>query len=446
MLTFFQRLLCIAITMIGLLLVGVACNSIPFTDPESDEDVTLTFYDATQPGFELSMNEVTAEASDHLPHISFENKNHREHGSVTEMLRGSDIPDLSVIPIYYLPEVIDRNGELLFNFDHPDMEDVTQSIHSNLIENIRTQGEGQLLALPYDRNVFALLYNREIFALFQENDPSDGMTWDEVIELASRTSGERGETLYFGIQPVFFQLFLRDALSSQLSLAFVDADNESADFSDPAWTPFMEWWRDMKNIETYEIDYDQHCEDCLFTDGQAAMHFVSRQQDYFQHYPLMERVAEEHIDVVSFPVFADRPGIGPDELSHVLVVSGTSEHIEETMEVVSYLLSDDHQLENARLGIASPLDNDNMIEHFGADVPGTENKNLEAFFVNDPAPAPTYSDLEMPVKAHFTSTQHDTSLHLHDNLTNEQMSIESILQELELILNQQVLPDIIESR
>ena len=58
-------------------------------------------------------------------------------------------------------------------------------------ENLIPQSsEGLLLGLPYNVTSYGIIYNQSIFDHFQVDTPLDGMTWEEIIELSKKVTGE----------------------------------------------------------------------------------------------------------------------------------------------------------------------------------------------------------------------------------------------------------------
>lgn len=58
---------------------------------------------------------------------------------------------------------------------------------------------GELYALPFQRHLTALFYNKATFDAFGIPYPTDGMAWDEVIQLASRFTDSPNGVKYNGL-------------------------------------------------------------------------------------------------------------------------------------------------------------------------------------------------------------------------------------------------------
>src|SRR5699024_5763762 len=81
-------------------------------------------------------------------------------------------------------------------------------IEPSLLEESRMFGDGELYTLPYTRGATVLHYNKDIFDLFGVDYPTDDMTWDEVIELASKVTGEKNGVEYYGLQTPYASIML----------------------------------------------------------------------------------------------------------------------------------------------------------------------------------------------------------------------------------------------
>lgn len=60
--------------------------------------------------------------------------------------------------------------------------------------------EGHIYGLPFQLSDFVLFYNKDIFDKFGVDYPKDGMTYDEIYELAKKLTRVEGENTYKGYQ------------------------------------------------------------------------------------------------------------------------------------------------------------------------------------------------------------------------------------------------------
>jgi len=137
--------------------------------------------------------------------------------------------------------------------------------------------------------------------------------------------------------------------------------------------------------------------------------------------------------LVSYPYIKDNPEWGPNGLQAVLAVSPLSKHQQQVFEVIAYMVSEEFQLENARMGDPSVLSGQQFREQFGADNPRYVGKNLSALFAlpNRRNPA-LISELERSIwSLDIQFPRPDL-----DGLTSGMKEVNEVIRTLESSLNQ----------
>jgi ABC-type glycerol-3-phosphate transport system substrate-binding protein len=291
------------------------------------------------------------------------------------------------------------------------------SFEPELLNHIRAWGKkGEILALPYSRTVTALHYNKRIFDRFRIPYPSDHMSWDEVLALAERTATSINQ----GIGVAWL-----DGLAIQFFIQYVNPETGRIDLSSERWKQALGLWQRI-----YGLPGNQHPEGnsaLIGRDANIAM-FAGRPEDIPYTY--------KDWDLVTYPIFhADsQPALsGSNGLSEVLAVSPTSRYKQEAFQVISYMVSEAFQMENAREGLASSLSNSTMEQEFGAWVPEMANKHTEAYFMNPTVPAPNEIDLYDITLSTVTAAPSLASIYKQplNLLVEGEESLEQTLSELE---------------
>lgn len=108
-----------------------------------------------------------------------------------------------------------------------------------VIQLLRDAGGGKLYGLAPTFNTDALYYNKDLFAKHGIPEPTDGMTWDEVLKLAARfpTDGD-DETRVYGLTS---SMFARDSfelvqdIATAKGLNYLNADATELLMNDPEW-------------------------------------------------------------------------------------------------------------------------------------------------------------------------------------------------------------------
>lgn len=67
------------------------------------------------------------------------------------------------------------------------------------ISAIQQLNDGKIYSLPVYGNTVVMYYNKEIFDKFGIDAPTDGMLWDETIDLAKRLTRTEGDASYLGM-------------------------------------------------------------------------------------------------------------------------------------------------------------------------------------------------------------------------------------------------------
>jgi len=250
-----------------------------------------------------------------------------------ELLR-KPAPDLIAFDSMYLPFFIESN--YLSSIDHLDSFLVLES--SALDELRAVSSDLQLYAIPYGESVAGLFYNKTLFDMMDAPYPRDGMTWDEVFELASQVKNPR---LWMSLSTWEFGL-----VASQIPLKLVDFDAEAWG----KWEQFIGQFLRQREGEQYStLNVD-------FLDGKAAMFASSLfYDDPSYHFDVNghPRLSKIDWDVVSYPVFSAEQPVAPAKRMLLLGVPRMAENKEDAYKIIRYLLSQSVQSENMRRGLVS---------------------------------------------------------------------------------------------
>jgi len=86
-------------------------------------------------------------------------------------------------------------------------------------------------------------------------------------------------------------------------------------------------------------------------------------------------------DMVSLPTFKEVPGIGSQSYPTYFSIASISEHKEEALEIMKYLISDEYQMSASKQGYMTVLDNRSVQQALGQEAK-TKDKNLKSMFLN----------------------------------------------------------------
>jgi multiple sugar transport system substrate-binding protein len=295
-----------------------------------------------------------------------------------------------------------------YNFD-------TSRIDPIYFDAIRTgSGVKETIGIPIWNQAFGLIYNKDLFDKFGVTQPKDGMTWDQLRDLAVKLTRDDGGTMYYGLWP---DDVYRGA--NQLGLPFADWDNHKGVFQTAAWKDLFDYWYSLYKIPGYVPKGTKYPD--LFNKGQLAMMAGSTSNAQ----QLLD-VKGLNWDVVTYPQNPKAPGFGQRVTDFDLYIAKTSQNKDAAFQVISVVASDEVQREISRNGRISSLKNKSIQDEFGKGVEGFKGKNVVAFTKPKLAPIPEYRDIpayQMANKA-FTDVLYEgidinTSLRQADETLNK---------------------------
>jgi multiple sugar transport system substrate-binding protein len=306
--------------------------------------------------------------------------------------------------------------------------DFNSKFDAKMVDSIKSYSpKGEILYMPYNVLVFALHYNKDIFDKFGVAYPKDNMTWDEAIELGKRISRKDGDTQYIGLLPPTGL----NRVQSQLSLSYVDSTGQKAAFATDGWKRMFDT---MKSINDYpnapQIKSFGDVRNNFLTNRTVAMMPEILQ---LQNYDMAgAEKAGLRWDIVTFPTFKDKPGVGVGVFSDGFVIPKGSKHADVAFQVMAYLSTDpDVQMEATKNGRITALkDNAKMLEHAFENNPAAKGKNLKAVFTQK------YPDpiLSSPYNSTGLSTISSKML----NYVNGKSDVNTLLKEGEEEFNKKI--------
>ncbi|MFC4600056.1 extracellular solute-binding protein [Cohnella hongkongensis] len=292
------------------------------------------------------------------------------------------------------------------------------------IETARNYSGGKLYGLPESSNPMVLFYNKDVFDKFNAPYPTDGMTWDQLYELARQVTGTKDGVHYRGIS-MFYRFAL---LSNEFSLPIIDAETGKAAVQNEGWKRIFEnlsrFYQIPGNMEGYERDSGLELN--KFYEQKNIAMVLSLSSSYKR--PGFEQL---NWDMVAAPTFEDNGGVGFQSLPTMIYITDTAANKEAALQAVNELLSDEAQLAAAKEGRPTPLLNAEIRKAFGAEVPLLQGKNAAAIYYNSFAPTPAI---------HPTLTLNAPSLLAYEfeKVILGELSVEEALQSAETELNKAI--------
>lgn len=326
---------------------------------------------------------LTEAVKSRYPHITLSMMRPTEGNTLDNLLIAGTVPDIIFTYngklssyrerglLYDMNALIRENGMDLDRFE------------PNFIADVKIAStSGELYAIPYETTFHTLYYNKTIFDKFGVPYPTDGMTWDQTVELGKRVTRFEGGTQYRGLDPGSGIIWI----SQPLSLAAVDPKTEKAAVNNDAWKRIFEL---VKTI--YTIPGNAPVGNVLneFTkDKTLAM---------VGHLNILKTVAaaeQEGLewDVVQYPSFPEKPNTFGNASVYVGTVTLSSKHKGEALRVLDVLSSEAFQTQRSRSGSITTLRVPAVTGAFGEDLPYLKGKNVEGIFKSKPVLYPVASE------------------------------------------------------
>lgn len=338
-------------------------------DEEFEEDikgpVEAKFPHITLEFVDLSVDNIEEEiAKENLPDIFY--------------LSGADqLPILEDYDLAY--DLTDMINEKDFDLDR---------ISDAHVEVVNKWSEGDSFNyFPYVRRFDVMYYNKEIFDKFGVDYPTDGMTWDEVANLAKQVHGEIDGRDYRGID-----IGNSSSMLKELEVNHVDPEtDESLYASDERFAKYLSMIDTFNNIPGIIPAEDEGGD--FISEQNVAMLPLYDIHNWLKNVEIDTGLSW---DMVSYPVWEDAKTKGPTANAAGLTISSLSEHKEAAFQVLEYLMSDEWQLMRSKKGLATILKDKDIQATFAEEVEEFEDKNMQAVFAleltSGPENASKYED------------------------------------------------------
>ncbi|GAA3406123.1 ABC transporter substrate-binding protein [Paenibacillus hodogayensis] len=290
-----------------------------------------------------------------------------------------------------------------------------------VMESVRSYSDrGEMLLLPFELNSNVLFYNKTIFDKFGVAYPRDGMTWEQISDLARKVSRKEEGTEYKGF------IFQHQNLvwKNQLGLPFVDPKTNKAATNTPEWKRWLDVMggfyflpnNDYKNLSFYK---EQTV--AMWTGANIVSSVVEAASSTGLNW-----------DVVTLPQFTDNPSGGTQMIAPFYAIPPGSKHKDEAFQLISYLLSEEVQTAKARQGKVPIVDSPAATQGYAADLPGVSGKNMGAFLkdkIGKPAVVTKYDGIAKDV---FYKTA------LGKDFYSGTKDVNTILREVEEEINRKI--------
>lgn len=370
----------------GCLLFLSACadadhTSGPNVTENPAEPVTLTVY--TNENESLMDDQIEA-IKEVLPHITLEPLYWNAGPKLNELVSSGQIPDMVQ---YTLGSFWDINEsgmltdltDLIKEYDFD-----TSSLRPNVLDAVQSySSSNEILFMPYSLTTGVLYYNADIFDRFGVAYPADGLTWNEIYDLAVLLTREEDGIQFKGFQYQNQHLVWKN----QLALPVTDPETNKTLINNDDWKRWVRTMGDFYRIPGNEDGGSFHADlnIAMYTGPNQLHNLIEANKTNGMNW-----------DVSNLPKFQGAEDEGSQMISPFLGISPATDHRKEAFQVITFMLSEDMQVRRARSGVIPIIQSERAIDQFGEDLEGVDGKNLKAFFedeVGSSFPITPYDDI-----------------------------------------------------
>lgn len=327
---------------------------------------------------------------------------------IKEAMTGPNAPDVVYLDINSLPKLVDDNLlqplETFITKEKYDIDKIAPAVR----EGIKDLGNGTLYALAPTYYSSALYYNKDFFDARGVSYPSDGMTWEQIFNLARDLSYDDNGTKKYGFSFGWGDLSNQiNTYSAALGLNMYDEDFKTFTVNTPemerVWNKILQLNKDEVIAPMYDWEKNQQpgkykpYDEDDFISGRAAMKIGSFQDmrsinDIFTgvNYwgPEAELPKAFEWDVVTFPVHDEAPGIGGNiYINSMMGISANAENPDLAWQYISFINGERVAKVLAKKNWELPARSD------FAQAPTGLNVNIDAFTALKPVPYNSDNDL-----------------------------------------------------
>ncbi|MEF3306816.1 ABC transporter substrate-binding protein [Paenibacillus sp. GYB003] len=416
-----------AAAMAALVALTAGCGGHTAAPGSGKQDVGQAPKEDTGP-FKLTMfkedNGVSAETIEQIirqkfPQIELKLIKSGKGSMIEDVVASGEIPDLLSFSLGGLWKLKDL--QLLSDLT-PFIETTKFDLNrfeSGIVDTVKSYSDDgtKFLVMPFELNNNALFYNKDIFDKAGVAYPKDGMTWDDVYDLAKRLVRTDGNVQIHGFHYNFLNLIYKN----QLALPFVDPKTNKAAVANERWAY---WTKVMTSFYTIPGNQPPVDEKTAFLKNQNLAMRTG------PNYVTELAASGMNWDVAALPRFAGEQQSGSQMNAPYYAVPPAGKNKEAAYRVLTYLMSDEVMIQLARQGRIPVMKNEAVRKEFAKGIPGLENKNMAAFFKDTIAKPSPQTKYDGAAKSAMNATV--------VSLLGGTKDINTALRELEEQINKQI--------
>lgn len=354
---------------------GSSATATPKETPKAP--IELVYYLNSMTPAEFEIYYVTA-LKEKFPYITFKGVAPGTGTNMENLIAAGTIPDV----------FIGTKGSIQNQMNALDLvEDITPLLKTNnydlnrlepaVVDIMQKASYGKIIGLPLNINANALYYNKDLFDKFSVSYPKDGMTWDDIYEIAKKLNRNDSGVQYRGMSDRWQNFFAYNPFE----LPYLDPKEEKSTFLNENWKIIANNW--LRFYTLPGLTFDQNSAQTpadwgIFQTGISAMTVTARNMNTWNF----------NWDIVSVPTFTQKPGVGIQAEARYNFFIQTSKHKQAVFEVSAYMTSDEYQTKISKEGLFPVLKDENVKKVYMENNTLYKGKNIKALYYNKYAPEP----------------------------------------------------------
>lgn len=354
------------------ILIGVGCTK---QTPEERKPIVELTFGSFLNGMDFD-SEIVQPIAKKFPHIKLRYSRNLDKGATYSDLSVDVLHSMTGGSFSYSDYIIEPS------FQARDLStwlntqtDPTMNIPPELWMHARMIGNnGTLSVIPYTRMLYALYYDPNQFAQYGIPIPKEPVTWETLIQINTQLPPDKKN---------WFGPLMIEAMLDQLSMPLIKT-TYSEKYIDERLALIVQIINQIANGAqgtTYFSynDYDKTSLDYMMF---LTSHLAEQPNASRTYSGISLLLSNPRLDVLNFPGYSLDQLMNPPRAEEILRMNDNISPAKEqaALDVISYMISEEFQVQNAKNGLGPVINSYEAIEQFGKNIPELEHKHTQAFF------------------------------------------------------------------
>ncbi|MEO2204875.1 extracellular solute-binding protein [Paenibacillus pabuli] len=260
-------------------------------------------------------------------------------------------PDLVMLPPYEYQQMSkDKKLVDLEPLIKRDKYDTT-TLYPGLLDELKEQGAGKLYGLSPKVDSYALLYNADLFKKYNVKAPSDGTTWEEILNLAKKfpTKGDKNSRIW-GLSSFGSSNLVMDIARTE-GLTYMDPSTLKVTANTTAWKNAYRLSSEATKSgvldERISLSGKSYLESSSFIMGRSAMIVapISQLQSLQAAKSGVKNYKSFTLGIAAGPAAKDRESTGNVFINEIFAIPAGASHVDTAWDFIKYFNGEDYATE-----------------------------------------------------------------------------------------------------